>query len=79
MHPLAPNLSEFTDDELHKKYGDLQSRLMFAYRMGHSEMVGQLQLLMGEYQFEIQKRNQKMLEELQQHSKNFKDKINIAK
>jgi hypothetical protein len=77
MHPLAPNLSDLTDDELHTKRAELTNRMTFAYRMGHGDIIGQIQLLLGDYDMEIQKRNQKMLDDLQKNNKNFKDKIDI--
>lgn len=77
MHPLAPDLSGLTDDELHKKRAELQNRMMFAYRMGHGDVIGQIQMLVGDYEMEIQRRNQKMLDDLQKNNKNFKDKIDI--
>ena len=79
MHPLAPNLTELTDDDLHKKRAELTNRLMFAYRMGHGDMVGQINMLIQDYDAEIQVRNQRMLEELNKNGKNFSDKINIGK
>jgi len=77
MHPLTPDLSKLTDDELHKKRGELMNRLTFAYRMGHSDIVGQAQLILGDYEAEISRRNQKMLEEMQKTNPGFKDKIDI--
>ena len=77
MHPLAPNLTGLSDDELHKKRAELQNRMAFAYRMGQGEIIGQIQLLLGDYDMEIQKRNQKMLDDMQKNNKNFKDKIDI--
>jgi hypothetical protein len=79
MHPLAPDLTALSDDEVHSKRAELQNRMMFAYRMGHTDMIGQIQLLIGDYEMEIQKRNQKMLDDLQKNSKNFKDKIDITR
>jgi hypothetical protein len=76
-HPLTPDLSKLSMDELNKKYGDLLSRITFAYRMGNSDMVYQLQLLMDDYQNEIQVRNAKALEEMEKNSKNFKNIIDI--
>jgi hypothetical protein len=78
MHPLAPDLSLLTEEELHKKHGELQTRIMFAYRMGHGDMVGQLQLLIGDYEMEIQRRNQKIMDQLQKNNKNFGNIINIS-
>jgi hypothetical protein len=39
MHPLTPDLSGLSDDELHKKRAELSNRMMFAYRMGHGDMI----------------------------------------
>ena len=44
MHPLAPDLSKLTDDELQKKRSELQSRLAFVYRMGNADLVGQISI-----------------------------------
>lgn len=79
MHPLAPDLTGLSDDELHKKRGELQNRLVFAYRMGQSTMIGQLQLLIDDYNIEVQKRNQKMLEQTNKNGSSFADKIDIGK
>lgn len=79
MHPLTPDLSTLTDDELHNKRAELQNRLMFSYRSGYSDMVGQLQMIIGDYEMEIQRRNQKILDDLQSRNKNFGNIINISK
>lgn len=65
MHPLTPDLSKLTDDEVHTKRAELHNRLSFAYRMGHGDIVHQLQLLLGDYDIEIQTRNQKLLDQAQ--------------
>lgn len=65
MHPLTNDLSKLTDEELHSKRSDLQNKLSFAYRMGHSEMVNQLQLVLGDYAMEVEIRNQKMMDQAQ--------------
>lgn len=77
MHPLTPDLSKLTTEELNAKYGDLLKRTTFAYQTGNSDMVYQLQLLMGDYQNELQVRNAKALEEMEKHSKQFKNIIDI--
>jgi hypothetical protein len=79
MHPLAPDLSKITDDELHTKRAELQNKLSFAYRMGHGDLVGQLQMLLDDYSREVESRNQKMLNDINKNNKNFKDLINITK
>ena len=77
MHPLAPDLSKVSMDELTKKYGDLLKRVTAAYRWGNADMVAQLQMLMQDYQNEMQLRNQKALEDMEKNSKNFKNIIDI--
>lgn len=79
MHPLAPDLTKMSDDELHTKRAELHNRVAFSYRMGHGDMVQQLQLLLMDYDMEIQIRNQRMLDNLQKTNKNFGNVINISK
>jgi len=76
MHPLAPDLSSLSDADLHKKHGELVQRLNQSYHMG-SGLVGQLQMLLDDYNAEIQRRNQQLLDEMAKKSKNFKDIIDI--
>lgn len=79
MHPLAPDLTTLTDDELHKKHGELQEKLIFSYRMGHTNLIMQMQLLLDDYKIEINKRNQKMLDDAAKSGRSFQDKIDITK
>jgi hypothetical protein len=79
MHPLAPDLSKLTDDELQQKRGELQNRLMMSYRIGNADLVMQVQLLLGDYDIELQTRNQKMLDQMSKASKNFGNIINISR
>ena len=79
MHPLAPDLSKLTDDELQQKRGELQNRLMMSYRMGNADLVMQLQLLLGDYDMELQTRNQRMMDQMAKASKNFGNIINISR
>ena len=65
MHPLAPDLTGLSDEDLHTKRGELQGRMSFAYRVGNADMVGQLQLLLQDYAMEVERRNQKMMEQAQ--------------
>lgn len=78
MHPLAPDLTKLTDDELQKKRSELQNRVSFAYKMGNASLVNQLQMLLYDYDIEIQTRNQKILDNLQKNNKNFGNIINIS-
>lgn len=76
-HPLVPNLTKLSNEELNNKYSELTKRLNTAHRMGNTAMVYQLQLLAQDYQFEIDNRNRKALEELEKNSKTFKNIIDI--
>jgi hypothetical protein len=78
MHPLGSDLSNLSDDELHKKYGELQKRFGQAYRFGPQSIIPQIQMLMQDYQYEINLRNQKQLEELNKNSKGPKGIIDIS-
>ena len=75
-HPLAPDLTKLSDEELHTKHAELVNRMTFAYRMGQTSMIGQMQLLLDDYASEVAKRNQKLLDA---SGKNYADKINITK
>lgn len=80
MHPLSPDLSSLADDDLHKKFNDLQKRLVQASQYGPQSIVPQLQMLISDYQSEIQKRNQKQMQDLLKKSedgKGFKNIIDI--
>jgi hypothetical protein len=77
FHPLAPDLSGLTIEELNQKHGDLLKRVSAAYRWGNADMVAQLQMLIQDYTNEIQTRNAKALAELEKNSKTFKNIIDI--
>jgi hypothetical protein len=79
MHPLTSDLSKLTDDELQQKRGELQNRLMMSYRMGNADLVMQVQLLLGDYDIELQTRNQRMMDQMSKASKNFGNIINISR
>lgn len=76
-HPLTPDLSKMTMDDLTNKYNDLAKRITMAYRWGNADMVAQLQLLLQDYQEELNTRNQKALAEMESKSKTFKNIIDI--
>jgi hypothetical protein len=78
MHPLGPDLTGLSDDELHTKYSELQKRFGQAYRFGPQGIIPQLQMLMQDYQAEIGIRNQRQLEELNKNSKGPKGIIDIS-
>ncbi len=63
-HPLVGNLSSLTDDELTKKISELNNRLSTVYRLGYSEALYQLQMILEDYMNEHHRRQQKMMEEM---------------
>lgn len=65
MHPLAPDLTSMSDEELHTKRSDLMTRMSQAYRFGSADMVNQLQLLLQDYAMEVERRNKVMLDQAQ--------------
>lgn len=78
MHPLAPDLSGLSDDELQKKYNELNTRVNAAYRMGSMDLIAQIQMLLEDYQVEIGARQRKMMADLQKKAgKDFDDIIDI--
>jgi hypothetical protein len=81
MHPLSTNLSSLNDDELQKKFGELQRRLIQASRFGPFDLVPQLQMLMDDYQFEISERHRRHMESMEKRAeesgRGFKGIIDI--
>lgn len=80
MHPLfTQNLTELTDDALHKKHGELLKRINQASRLGYGDVVYQLQMIMNQYHDEIVRRNRQELEKIRQkNDRDFDNYINIG-
>lgn len=77
MHPLTPDLTGLKDDELQKKAAELSQKLNQAYRFGQASMVGQIQMILQDYQGEIMRRQQKMLDDLLAKNNKFDGIIDI--
>jgi len=77
MHPLAPDLTKLSDEELHKKIHELTQKLTQSYRLGAYDLVGQIHMLLEDYNHESQIRHQRVLEEMSQKNKQFDDIINV--
>jgi hypothetical protein len=76
-HPLAPDLADFSNDELMTKYNELNTRWIQANRSGSVSILGQMSLLLETYKYEISKRHNKMLEEASNRNPSFKNIIDI--
>lgn len=68
MHPLAPDFDDMTDEKLNEKIKTLNSRIVSAYRSG-SQAVGQMRMLMDDYQEERRRRDKESLDKLMEQSK----------
>ena len=77
MHPLVGNLEDLTNEELHKKYNELMAKFNQAHRFGPSSVIPQMQMILENYRFEMDKRNRKVLEEMEQKNDKFKGIIDI--
>ena len=77
MHPLTPDLTKLSMDEITAKHSELLKKITMAYRWGNAELVQQLQMIMEDYQAELNERNRQQLEEMQKQSKQFKNIIDI--
>ena len=78
MHPLGVDLSGMKDEELYKKLSDLNKRLTQAYRFGPTSVIPQLQMLLGDYQEEVNRRQKKSYDEMMKKAKDSgKDFDNI--
>jgi hypothetical protein len=78
-HPLIGDLTGLSTDELHKKYAEIVKRVHQAYRMGMGDAVQQLNMILEDYQAEINKRNDKMLSDMAEKSAEFKHIIDITR
>jgi hypothetical protein len=65
MHPLINNLTNLSDDELHKKLSELNKRFVQAYRIGPAQIIPQLQMLIEDYNSEVGRRNAVKMKEMQ--------------
>ena len=81
MHPLVTGVQDLSDDELLIKINNLNSRLSKAIRFGYNDAVQQLNMILEEYQWEYQRRQEKMFLEMQELAKktgDLGDYINIG-
>ena len=77
MHPLVPDLSNLSTEELHKKYNELMSKLNQAYKFGPAGAIPQMQMILENYRYEMDARNRKIMEEMEAKNDKFKGLIDI--
>jgi hypothetical protein len=78
MHPLCPDLTKLNDDQLQEKIVDLQKRFIQASRCGPAAAMSQINMMLEDYQFELQRRQEKMMEDMMKNNKKFTDIIDIS-
>lgn len=76
MHPLAPDLSKLSNDELLNKYNDLAKKFSTAHRVGSGSVINQMAMLLEDYRAEMRRRHDKMLDDANKNP-NFKNIIDI--
>ena len=74
MHPFTPDLTQVSDADLQKKHAELITKLNASYSMGNAQLIGQLQMILDDYNQEISRRRQKELDEILKKNDKF-DKI----
>lgn len=77
MHPLVSDLSGLSNEDLHKKYNELMSKMNQAYRFGPTSIIPQMQMIIENYKVEMDNRNRKTLEEMEAKNDKFKGIIDI--
>ena len=79
FHPLLENLEELNDQQLQERATDIARKLTAAYRMSsNGALIQQMQLINGQLQEEIRRRQRVELEKLMSNNnKNFKNIIDI--
>ena len=81
MHPLGNDLTQLKEEELNQKFGELMKRFNQAHRFGPTSIIPQLQMLIQDYQAEMQRRSALAMEEMRKKmdkdGKAFKNIIDI--
>jgi hypothetical protein len=77
MHPLVQDLSNLSNEELHKKYNELMQKYNQASRFGPVGILPQMKMILENYRYEMDTRNRKTLEEMEAKSDKFKGIIDI--
>ena len=77
MHPLVSDLSDLSNEELQKKYDDLIKKYNQAFRFGPTSVIPQMQMILENYQAELNNRHRKTLEDMEKKGDKFKGIIDI--
>lgn len=77
MHPLTPDVTSLSDQELQKKCNELLTKMNQSYSMGNIDLVSQIQMIYEEYNSEMMRRQQKAYTEMMERGSKFKNIIDI--
>ena len=77
MHPLTPDLSKLTMEELTNKYNELIKRQLQVQRTGNWSLMNQVTMVLEDYKAELARRQQKLLDDANKNA-NFKNIIDIS-
>lgn len=77
MHPLVSDLSGLSTEELHKKYNELMQKYNQAHRFGPVSILSQIQMVLENYRYEMDARNRKIMQEMEEKNNKFKGIIDI--
>lgn len=77
MHPLVSDLSGLSNEDLHKKYNELMQKYNQAHRFGPSGVIPQMQMILENYRYEMDVRNRKIMQEMEEKNDKFKGIIDI--
>ena len=78
MHPLLPDLTNLSLEELANKRAELQKKLSWAHQSGNPEIINQLNMAIEDYMAEETARADQTMKELQEKNSNFGNIINIS-
>lgn len=77
LHPLGPDLSGLSLDELNAKYNELTKKYIMASRSGSGHVLAQMQMLLDGYREELRTRHQRIMDDAASKNSNFKNIIDI--
>ena len=77
FHPLTPDLSSLSNDDLYKKYNELHGKFIMAHRVGSGSVINQMAMLLEGYREEMRIRHERTLAEASKKNPNFKGIIDI--
>ena len=72
-HPLIGSLAKLKDEELQEKISELNNKMLQAYRMGNTQLIGQIQMALETYRNHYQERQRQ-----QNKGSGQDDKIDIS-